>query len=141
MTEILCTECDCRAVPVDQRTVRFNVRRPFRAADLMSHDWAACATGACPIYYLAIDAPDRTITVDELRRPPAAKRPGDAATFCFCFDLSRADVLGADALDAIGYVRERVAAGECACDVLNPAGACCLGSITAERNGAGLPLR
>lgn len=140
-TEINCNACGCRATAVDQRTVRFNVREPFAVGDLLAHDWAICPTDGCWIYYFAIDAPDRTISVTELRRKPATKSPEAAALFCFCFDISRAVVLGANALAAIEYVRARVAARECACELLNPAGTCCLGSITAERKAAGLPLR
>lgn len=139
--EITCPHCDCRAAPVDFPTVRFAVRQPFAIADLVDHDWAVCTTPDCSIYYFAVDAPDRTIAVGDLRRMPATKSADEDATFCFCFDLPRATVRGLDALAAIAYVRARVAAGECACDVLNPSGSCCLGSITAERKATGLPLR
>ncbi len=38
--EITCPDCECRAVAVDQRTVRFNVRQAFAVEDLTDHDWA-----------------------------------------------------------------------------------------------------
>ena len=93
MTGINCRACQCRATFADQRPVRFNMRELFRVEDLTEHGWAICPTADCPIYYFAVDTPERTIMVTDFRRRPATKSPNDQAIFCFCFNASRAVVV------------------------------------------------
>gem|GEM_PF-4291331 len=55
---------------------------------------------------------------------------------CFCFDATGDDVLSDP--DPVPYISERVHKSECACDVLNPSGDCCLGSIGFWRKRAAM---
>ena len=74
------------------------------------------------------DADGQTFTVDDVRQPPAYKTGNGDHLLCFCFHVTGDDV-DHRASEALPYIRERVRRGECACDVLNPSGVCCLGSI------------
>lgn len=49
-------------------------------------------------------------------------KAGGSDLVCYCFAITgeRADAA------SFGYVRERVLAGGCACEVKNPSGKCCL---------------
>ena len=80
-----------------------------------------------------------TFTVDDVRQGPAYKTSNGLDLLCFCFDATADEaVLG----DALFYIRERVRRQDCACNVLNPSGDCCLGSIVRwqQEHGGGLSL-
>ncbi len=104
--------------------VRHHLRKPW-AKDLEGREFSFCETPACPAVYFASDT--RVFEAGDLRRPPAYKTNGRSDLLCFCFDVTGDDAVGEE--DPTPYVRERVRMGECACDVLNPSGTCCLGSI------------
>lgn len=70
---------------------------------------------------------------DELRHPPAYKTDDPSGLLCFCFDVRGTTVVSAAGDAAVAFISERVRAGDCACDVLNPSAGCCLGSIVAYR--------
>lgn len=104
--------------------VRHHVGHPW-TGNLEGLEFSFCETPACPVVYFAANG--QTFEDVQLRRRPAYKSGEGADLLCFCFDVSGDDVAGQD--DPTPYVRERVRKNECACNVLNPSGACCLGSI------------
>lgn len=119
-----CVKCDVAGQPVPRGLVRHHLAKPWRR-DLEGKDFTFCEEVECKVVYYSSDG--EVFDAGDLRRAPAYKsqRPGDL--LCFCFDVTGDDALGSP--DPTPYVRERVRAGECACDVLNPSGVCCLGSI------------
>lgn len=88
-------------------------------------EFSFCAEPTCTVVYFSVDG--TAILSDAIRRPPAYKTGNGRDHLCFCFDVSGDDVVGDP--DPSPYVRERVRKGECACNVLNPSGTCCLGTI------------
>lgn len=123
MTE-KCPRCTAAGRPVSVDLVRHHVLEPWRR-QLVDKSYNFCGAPDCDVVYFAPDG--YTIDTPDLRRVPAYKtgRPGDL--LCFCFDVSGAAAL--DSPDPVPYVRERVRREECSCNILNPSGACCLGSI------------
>lgn len=91
----------------------------------MAKTYYFCGAPDCDVVYFAQDG--HTIDTPYLRRAPAYKTGRSNDLLCFCFDVSGAAALALP--DPVPYVRERVRREECACNVLNPSGACCLGSI------------
>ena len=96
-----------------------------------------CASPACPVVYFD-EVSDRRVEESELTVLVYAKHARDrSAPICYCFGFAVGDVLdamktGAAAISSI--VRTEVVAGQCACEVKNPKGTCCLGDIAfAER--------
>ncbi|MFQ5597995.1 MAG: hypothetical protein ACE5GK_08095 [Nitrospiria bacterium] len=63
------------------------------------------------------------------------KESKDPVWLCYCFDISRAMIR--KALERRGQsvfgdrIRREVAAGNCACEIKNPSGRCCLGEVRA----------
>lgn len=84
-----------------------------------------CDSVDCDVVYFTVDGD--SISVGDVRQPPAYKSQRASDHLCFCFDVSGDEALGEP--DPTPYIRERVRKGECACDVLNPSGTCCLGTI------------
>ena len=74
----------------------------------------------------------------EVREVPAHKAGGEGLV-CFCFLHRRAEVeaearAGTDRI--FTAIREQVRAGNCACDVRNPTGCCCLGDVRSAMDRA-----
>lgn len=82
------------------------------------------------------EAEGTTLTTADVRRPPAYRTGDRGDLVCFCFDATGDDVLSDP--DPVPYISERVHKSECACDVLNPSGDCCLGSIGFWRKRAAM---
>lgn len=124
-----CPRCRTSGQPVPLGLVRHHLARPW-ALDLEGKAFSFCEEPGCDVVYWSSDG--RAYASHQLRRAPAYKSGDEADLLCFCFDVSGRDALSAE--DPAAYVRERVRNAECACDVLNPSGACCLGSIGRWRN-------
>lgn len=123
MTE-QCSGCGTTGHAVPLNLVRHHVLDPWRGR-LEGREYGFCETPGCDVVFFTVDGD--TIGTRDVRRAPAYKTGRDGDLLCFCFDVSGHDALGDP--DPAPYVRERVRRGECACEVLNPSGACCLGSI------------
>lgn len=124
-----CPTCGGTGRVVPLGLVRHHVRRAW-ARDLASTTWRFCSAGGCEVVYFGTDG--TSIGVEDVRRAPAYKTEHPADLLCFCFDVTGQQALGTP--DPVPYISERVRLGECACDVLNPRGDCCLGSIGSWRN-------
>ncbi|GAB4407287.1 MAG: hypothetical protein Fur0044_00080 [Anaerolineae bacterium] len=62
------------------------------------------------------------------------KEPGDeTALVCYCFRHSpatiRAEWLATDSSTVIEEINNGIKAGQCACEIRNPQGSCCLGNV------------
>lgn len=119
-----CPECGKRAHPVRVNLVRHHVKQPW-ARGLEGHEFLFCETTDCDLVYFEVDGP--SFTTADIRRPPAYKTGNPTDLLCYCFDAAGDAVLRES--DPVPYISERVRKSECACDVLNPSGDCCLGSI------------
>lgn len=114
-------ECKGGAVPLN--LVRLQIVKPWQR-ELEGKQFSFCVDPDCRIVYFTPDGD--TFTVDDLRHAPAYKTGDDQDLLCFCFQMTGADLVSGH---RVPYIRQRVKRGECACDVLNPSGRCCLGSI------------
>lgn len=119
----LCGECSQTGEAVPLNLVRHHVTKPWQR-ELEGKEFSFCKDSNCRVVYFTVDG--EAFTVDDIRQAPAYKTGNSADLLCFCFQVSADDVSHSDPTP---YIRERVRRQECACDVLNPSGACCLGSI------------
>lgn len=119
-----CSRCGTPGQAVPLNLVRHHLVDPWRGR-LEGKEFSFCEAPGCDVAYVAVDG--EPITVGDLRHAPAYKTFQADDLLCFCFNVSAADTLGDP--DPTPYIRQRVRQGECACDILNPSGACCLGSI------------
>ena len=93
-----------------------------------------CQNHACPTVYFSDDGL-QTFGKDEVRERVYQKEPGAADVFvCYCFRHKLGEIRAAspEARHAIlDDINAGVKAGQCACDLRNPQGSCCLGNVRA----------
>lgn len=95
-------------------------------------EYRFCRTPDCPVVYFASDG-QQTFTLDQVRGPIYQKAPQDAATpVCYCFGFTVGAVRAMSQTQraaAIDDINAGIQAGQCACDLRNPQGSCCLGNV------------
>ena len=103
------------------------------APDAIDGPWSFCPNASCPVvFFLNDDVIDDGGVVSQVGGKAASK----PLPVCFCFGYT-ASAIAAD-LARCGRstvkesVKDAVAGGLCACEHLNPAGACCLPAIRRE---------
>lgn len=89
-----------------------------------------CRDPACPAVYFNEGA--NVISTQELRTEPGFKK-GTTGLLCYCFLLRREDIVRELATrgttTAFEIIQKEVKAGNCACQVRNPSGGCCLSEV------------
>lgn len=123
----LCPACAALGKPVGVGPVRPH------APDAIDGAWNFCPNASCPVvFFLNDDVIDDGHVVSQVGRKALSK----PQPVCFCFGHT-ASAIAAD-LARHGRstikesVKDAVAGGLCACQHLNPAGACCLPAIRRE---------
>ena len=120
-----CAECSRGGEAVPLNLVRHHITNPWQR-ELEDKQFSFCDDPSCPVVYFTVDG--EAFTVYDIRNPPAYKTGDSKHLLFFCFKVTGHDLSGRR--DPMPYVRERVRREECACNVLNPSGACCLASIS-----------
>ncbi len=111
---------------VDTLTLRAQLRGSLSV--LRDVEYRFCPDSNCPVAYYSVDGV-QTFTEDDLRERVFQKHPEEKEVFvCYCFRYTVGEVLsrGAAVAEAI---TQGVKAGQCACDIRNPQGSCCLGNV------------
>jgi hypothetical protein len=98
-----------------------------------------CRTEACPVVYFADDGKQtfsQIFTESEMRELVHQKHPDDDDVFvCYCFRHTPGSIRAELMETGQSTVVETVTAGtkvhECACEIRNPQGSCCLGNVSA----------
>ena len=126
----LCPACAAQGKAVSAATVRALLRTSLRAVTHTAYHF--CATPGCPVVYFTFDGAQH-FTTGQLRERVFQKAPADpAALVCYCFRYTRKTVQQADAsthAQIVADITAGVHAGQCACDIRNPQGSCCLGNV------------
>lgn len=126
----VCPACAAQGKAVSVATVRALLRTSLRAVTHTAYHF--CATSDCPVVYFTFDG-GQHFTTDQLRERVFQKAPADPAVLvCYCFQYTRTAVQHADASTharIVADITAGVQAGQCACDIRNPQGACCLGNL------------
>jgi len=122
-----CPRCGTRGQRVDRLAV----------ASLMSgvvpptQSYWLCRERECDTVYFGEDA--TVLTASDMNVSPGFKSKSPAALVCYCFQHRRGDIeaeLLAEGRTSIpGRIAAEVKAGNCACEVRNPSGKCCLGEV------------
>lgn len=123
-----CPGCGQRGRQVALLTVQAQATISLRG--LGASPYQFCATPGCEVVYYAAGSPP--ITRDQLRERVFQKEPAPDVLVCYCFryslgTLQRSDGAGRAAIlaDIIAGTRQ----GQCACELRNPQGSCCLGNV------------
>ncbi len=106
---------------VSLTTVLHNVADPWQLHN-ENQDYYFCDDPKCDVVYFGQD--DSVITTSALRTPVGVKQKPNNATLCYCFGVTRDAFVADPKLKA--FVMKKTKEKQCACDIRNPSGRCCL---------------
>ena len=95
-------------------------------------DYLFCRTRTCPVVYFSLNG-EQAYTTAQVRERVYQKEPenGDVLV-CYCFQHSVGEIRTASPekrMEIVDDINTGISAGRCACDLRNPQGSCCLGSV------------
>ena len=126
-----CPANGTRSKPVDILTVKCLVRR--LPLGMPNTQYYFCEAQECDVVYFTLDSQAPIFRRGDLLVRVGAKTNTDPIPVCYCFGFSRKDIQDEIAETGHSTVAERISAevkaGNCACEVKNPSGKCCLGDI------------
>jgi hypothetical protein len=125
-----CPECGQASKAVQGQTVKALLAVSLRA--VRDVEYRFCRTSTCPVVYFASDG-QQLFTRDQVQRPIYQKAQQDDATpLCYCFGYTVGALRAmtqAQRASVIDDINTGIQAGQCACDMRNPQGSCCLGNV------------
>ncbi len=132
-TPDMCPSCDQKGKAVDTQIVKAMLAVSLEEIR-PSATYRFCRTETCPVVYYADEA-GQFFTEDNIKERVHQKHPNDDDVLvCYCFYHSPGSIR-AEFERGITNVVARVTAGtktgQCACDIRNPQGSCCLGNVGA----------
>jgi len=133
VTAVACPGCGAVGHDVGRETVGAMATLEVPARSLCRARYRYCSTPGCPIVYYGDDG--IVLQQSNVRVPVNAKDAGPDVPLCYCFGHTRRSI--ADEIAATGKstafaaITREIKAGQCACEVKNPSGRCCLGDVRA----------
>lgn len=128
--ENTCPECGQKGKPVDTATVKAQLSVSLR--QIGQTPYLFCRTRACPVVYFSSDG-EQTFMVEEVREQVYQKEPETDDIFvCYCFRHTVGEVHTASSeghAAILDDINAGIKAEQCACDLRNPQGSCCLGNV------------
>ena len=125
-----CPVCGEKGKPVQGQTVKALLSVSLRA--VREVEYLFCKTQVCPVVYFSPDG-ERTFTVEQVRERVFQKEPDSADVLaCYCFRHTVGELRAASPeshMAIVDDINTGINAGECACDLRNPQGSCCLGNV------------
>lgn len=126
----ICPQCGQTGKPVQGQTVKALLAISLRA--VREVEYRFCRTATCPVAYFASDG-QQMFTLDQVRGSVYQKaQHADATPLCYCFGYTLGTVRAmtrAQRAAVIDDINAGIQAGQCACDLRNPQGSCCLGNV------------
>lgn len=125
-----CPTCGKVGKPIQAQTVKALLSVSLR--QVQAANYLFCRTQTCPVVYFSMDG-EQTFTVEEVRERVYQKEPETEEVFvCYCFnhtigEFRTASANGREAM--VDDINTGINAGQCACDLRNPQGSCCLGNV------------
>ncbi len=128
--ENICPECGQKGKAVDTATVKAYLSISLR--QIRQTSYLFCRTHTCPVVYFSNDG-EQVFTVEQVGERVYQKEPeSNDVLVCYCFGHTVGKVRTAmpeSRASILDDINAGVKAGQCACDLRNPQGACCLGNV------------
>lgn len=125
-----CPQCRQTGKPVQGQTVEALLSVSLR--QVRDIEYLFCKTPTCPVVYFSSDG-EQTFTVDQIRERVFQKEPDAGDVFvCYCFRHTAGQIRETGEqtrLSILNDITTGINAGQCACDLRNPQGSCCLGNV------------
>ena len=130
-----CPECGKIGKPVEGQTVKAMLSVSLRM--VRDTKYLFCRTQTCSVVYFSADG-KQTFTVEQVREKVYQKEPEAENVFvCYCFRHTVGDLrvaLPEERSAIVDDINTGINVGQCACDLRNPQGSCCLGNVRAMIN-------
>ncbi|MEK6753140.1 MAG: hypothetical protein AABZ00_12850 [Chloroflexota bacterium] len=127
---IACPVCGEKGKPVQGQTVKALLSVTLH--QMKNVEYLFCRASTCHVVYFTPDG-KQTFDTQQVRERVFQKEPdADDVFVCYCFSHTAGEVRAAssETRAAIeGDIRTGIQAGQCACDLRNPQGSCCLGNV------------
>lgn len=129
--DAVCPSCNQKGKLMDTVTLKAMLSVPL--TQLRDVPYLFCRTEHCPVVYYSADSA-QGFSENALREKVHQKHPEDEEAFvCFCFRHTpasiRKEIQTAGRSTVVESITEGIKAGQCACEVRNPEGSCCLGNV------------
>lgn len=117
--------------PVDSLTIKALLA--VTLARVSSTDYYFCPDETCPVVYYSVDG-TQVFEESDLRERVYQKHSAASDVFvCYCFRHTiggiERELQQAGTTNVIDDINAGIQAGQCACDIRNPQGSCCLGNV------------
>ncbi len=125
-----CPECGKIGKPVGKQTIKALLSVSLRS--VQDTKYLFCRTQTCPVVYFSTNG-EQTFTIEQVRERVYQKEPeAQDLLICYCFrhtvgDLRAASPEGRTVI--VDEINTGINTGQCACDLRNPQGSCCLGNV------------
>jgi hypothetical protein len=131
-----CTASDCKATnpkkhrcpasgiecsEVSAKTIAHHIQKSW-AWDNKDQRYFFCEDPNCDVVYFGED--ESVILKSQLRTKVGLKEAGEDAPLCYCFGVSKADLMSNPGIK--NFVATETKRGLCSCETSNPSGRCCL---------------
>lgn len=128
--ENTCPECGRTGKPVDEATLKSMLS--FSLRNIQKTKYFFCRTRSCLVVYFSGDG-EQTFTTDQVRERVYQKEPDAEEVFvCYCFRHTVGEIRATSSETRAALVDDintGINAEQCACDLRNPQGSCCLGNV------------
>jgi len=125
-----CPVCREKGKPVQRQTVKALLSVSLR--EVQGVEYLFCKTQTCPVVYFSPDG-EQTFTAEQVRERVYQKEPDAEEVFvCYCFRHTVGDIRAASSETRAAIVDDintGINAEQCACDLRNSQGSCCLGNV------------
>jgi hypothetical protein len=130
-----CPSCGHAGKAIDTLTVKALLALPLTALEGGDGAYRFCRTPHCAVVYFTADGRQR-FTEADLRERVHQKHAAEADVLvCYCFRHTpgsiKAEAEATGESTAVAAITAGIQAGQCACEVRNPQGSCCLGNVRA----------
>lgn len=127
-----CPVCGATGKSVDTQTVKAMLAVSLVFLRFGSYHF--CRTPDCSVVYFSSDG-QQTFCEADVREPVYQKHRGaDDVWVCYCFHHTprtiRAEQVATGKTTVVEHITAGIHANQCACDIRNPQGDCCLGNVT-----------
>lgn len=137
----VCRECGKEGRRVKKVTVVHMLKNPF-LKDVMDDPFCFCRTPGCNVAYFCNES-EQYFSKEQVRIRIGVKETDHPVAVCYCFDYTEQlifdQIRETGCSDAAEKITENIKEKLCACEIRNPSGRCCLGTVkTTIKKGMGL---
>lgn len=128
----VCPQCGHTGIAVPGQTIKALLSVSLRR--IAVNDFYFCRTPTCQTVYFSVGA-ESFFSKSDLREWVYQKEPGrDDMLVCYCFRHTAGDIRNGSPASReaiLNDIKAGIRDNQCACDLRNPQGSCCLGNIYA----------